>query len=66
MSRITVFVLALALSLAVAAPAFATGAGGAGREFGQHHAEHARHMGGFSGEMNPGVMHTGFSGWGGM
>lgn len=57
------FALALVLALAFASPALATtGADGAGREFGQHHADHAREMG-FSGEMNPGVKHTGFSGW---
>ena len=66
MSKFVVFVLAMALSLAVAAPAFANGSNGAGREFGQHHAAHAKHMGGFTGTMNPGVMHTGFSGWTGM
>ena len=66
MNKLAVFVLAAALSLAVAAPAFATGAGGAGRDFGQHHAAHAQEMGGFTGAMNPGVMHKGFSGWTGM
>lgn len=59
-------VMAFALLLALAAPAFATGAGGEGREFGKHHATHATEMGGFTGEMNPGVMHAGFSGWEGM
>ena len=64
MKRLTVLALAAMLSLAVAVPAFAaTGADGAGREFGQHHATHAQEMGGFTGEMNPGVMHQGFSGW---
>jgi hypothetical protein len=66
MKKIAVFVLAVALSLAVASPAFATGADGAGRDFGQHHAAHAREMGGFTGTMNPGAMHKGFSGWTGM
>jgi len=66
MKRLAVFVVAAVLALAVAAPAFATGAGGAGSEFGQHHASHAQEMGGFTGEMNPGVMHKGFSGWMGM
>ncbi len=66
MKTLSVFVLAVVLALALAAPAFAaTGADGAGRTFGQHHAEHARNMGGFSGTMNPG-MHKGFSGWTGM
>jgi hypothetical protein len=64
MRRIFTLVAILALTLVLAAPALAaTGAGGAGRDYGQHHAEHARTMGGFSGEMNPGVMHQGFSGW---
>jgi len=67
MTRFIVFVLALALVLALAAPAFAvTGADGAGRDFGLHHAAHAQEMGGFTGDMNPGVLHNGFSGWMGM
>ncbi|PKQ20483.1 MAG: hypothetical protein CVT66_04930 [Actinobacteria bacterium HGW-Actinobacteria-6] len=58
------FALALTLALSVAAPALAaTGAGGAGLDFGVHHSTHAQDMGGFSAEMNPG-MHRGFSGWG--
>lgn len=66
MNKLAVFVLATALSLAVAVPAFATGVGGSGRDFGQHHATHAQEMGGFTGAENPGVMHKGFSGWTGM
>jgi len=66
MKKITVFVVVVVLALALAAPAFATGADGAGLTFGQHHASHAREMGGFTGTMNPGVMHKGFSGWTGM
>jgi len=66
MSRIVVFALAVVLALGVAAPAFAVGADGAGRDFGQHHANHAQEMGGFTGTMNPGAMHKGFSGWTGM
>ncbi len=60
-------VAAALLVLALAAPALAvdTGAGGAGLEFGQHHATHAQEMGGFSGTENPGVMHQGFAGWAG-
>jgi hypothetical protein len=63
--RLLVLVAAFALALVLAAPALAvdTGAGGAGAGFGQHHATHAQEMGGFTGEMNPGVMHQGFSGW---
>lgn len=62
MSRFVVAAMAFALVLSLAAPAFANGSGGAGREFGKHHSEHAREMGGFSAEMNPG-MHRGFAGW---
>jgi len=66
MKKITVFVVAVVLALGLAAPAFAAGADGAGRAFGQHHASHAQEMGGFTGTMNPGVMHKGFSGWTGV
>jgi hypothetical protein len=67
MKKIAIFTIAAALALSVAAPAFAaTGAAGAGRAYGQHHAAHAQEMGGFTGTMNPGVMHQGFSGWTGM
>lgn len=64
MKRMTLAVaLAVVLVLVVASPAFAvSGADGQGRLFGQIHAEHAR-MGMLGGEMNPGVMHRGFSGW---
>ncbi len=66
MKKFTISILALVLSLAVAAPAFAAANDGAGYEYGQHHSTHAREMSGFSGTMNPGVMHRGFSGWMGM
>ena len=67
MIRIIVTIIVLVLLLSLASPALgATGADGAGRDYGQHHAAHAREMGGFSGTMNPGVMHRGFSGWMGM
>ena len=57
-------VAALALALVVAAPAFAgNGSGGAGRDYGLHHAAMAQEMGGFTGTMNPGVHHQGFSNW---
>lgn len=60
-------IVVLALTSALAAPALAaTGAGGAGRDYGQHIAAHAQEMGGFTGNMNPGVMHQGFSGWTGV
>ena len=64
MRRVFTAVAVLALALVVSAPAFAaTGAGGAGRAYGQHHAAMAQEMGGFSGTMNPGVHHQGFSNW---
>ncbi len=56
--------LALTLLFALSAPAMAaTGADGAGAEFGRHHATHAVEMGGFAGDHNPGVHHRGFAGW---
>jgi hypothetical protein len=64
MRRLFTFVAALALLLVLAAPALAVaGSGGAGEEFGQHHADHAQQMTGFTGDTNPGVHHQGFSGW---
>jgi len=59
---ITALVLLLALTFASSAFA-ATGADGAGQTFGLHHATHAQEAGGFTGDMNPGVVHKGFSGW---
>jgi hypothetical protein len=66
MRKMTMFELVTVLALPFAAPAFATGAGGAGVAFGQHHASMVQEMGGFTGTDNPGVMHQGFSGWTGM
>lgn len=67
MRRFPTIVATLALTLALAAPALAAiGAEGAGRDYGQHHAAHVQEMGGFTGDMNPGVMHQGFSGWTGI
>ena len=64
MTKPIFFALTLILALSLAGPAVAlTGAGGAGRVYGLHHATHAQEMGGFSGDTNPGVMHQGFSGW---
>lgn len=64
MKRLLVLGLAMLLVIAFASPAFAVdGSGGAGRDFGRHHAGHATEMGGFTGEMNPGVLHQGFSGY---
>jgi len=63
----TLFGVVLMLSLVGAVPAFAVNdSGGGGLEFGQHHATHAQEMTGFSGSMNLGVIHKGFSGWTGM
>ena len=66
MKRIAAFAVVAVLAMSIAAPAFATGADGAGSQFGPHHAAMALEMGGFTGTMNPGVMHQGFSGWKGM
>lgn len=64
MTRVAVAFLAVALMFAMVVPAYAVdGSGGAGAAFGQHHAEHAQTMGGFTGVENPGVTHQGFSGW---
>lgn len=63
MKRVLALASAVVLSLAIAAPALAIETQGTGRDFGQHHAQHAREMGGFTGTMNPGVMHRGFAGW---
>lgn len=63
MRRIAQIMAVAMLALAFAAPAFAAGSGGAGAEFGAHHAGHAQEMTGFTGSENPGVMHTGFAGW---
>lgn len=64
MKMTSVLLLTVVLTLAFAVPAFATGAGGAGLDFGQTHAMHAQGDSvGFTGGENPGVMHKGFSGW---
>jgi len=63
MSRAILCVVAAVLVLSLAVPAFATdGSGGAGLDFGQHHATHAQDNGGFTGAENPGN-HRGFAGW---
>jgi hypothetical protein len=60
MKRISIaLALTVVLALAAASPALAS----TGREFGEHHSKHAREMGGFTGDHNPGVHHTGFAGW---
>lgn len=57
--RKMVAMLAMTVVLAMsAAPAFAA----TGRDFGDHHADHAVEMTGFTGEHNPGT-HTGYAGW---
>jgi hypothetical protein len=63
MKKLGISTVAFVLALAVAAPAFASAVGHTGHDYGQHHADHARMKGGFSGAMNPGVVHRGFSGW---
>lgn len=63
MRTFAVMALAAVLVFALSVPALAaTGAGGAGVEFGQHHATHARDMGGFTAVENPGN-HRGFADW---
>lgn len=62
MKKIVVTALAAATLLIVPSAALATtGADGAGRAFGQHHAGMAQ-AGMIGQDMNPG-MHQGFSGW---
>jgi hypothetical protein len=66
MKKLGMLAAVLAIVLTAAGPAYAaTGANGAGRAFGQHVSTMAQDVG-FSGSMNPGVMHRGFSGWTGM
>lgn len=62
MKKLVLLVATVVLALSVASPAFAA----TGVEFGKHHAAHAQEMTGFTGTMNPGVMHQGFAGWTGM
>jgi hypothetical protein len=64
MKKIVTFAAAIVLVFALAAPAFATGADGAGRAYGAFHSGEARANGGFTGTSNPGLNHTGFSGFG--
>lgn len=69
MTRIAKWIAAMTLALNFATPALVVAApanGGAGSEYGQHHATHAQESGGFTADMNPGVKHKGFSGWTGM
>ena len=62
--KMVMFAVTAVLALAAASPAFAVdGSSGAGADFGAHHAAHAQEMTGFTGTMNPGVTHQGFSGW---
>ena len=63
MKKLLISTFAFVLSLGVAAPAIANAASNTGFDYAQHHASHAQKMGGFTGEMNPGVVHRGFSGW---
>jgi hypothetical protein len=62
MKKFTAVIIASAALLVVPASALATtGSGGAGQEFGDHHATMGQN-GDLTGTMNPG-MHDGFSGW---
>lgn len=56
-----VLVAATAMALV---PVTASAQTGTGRDFGQHVAQCAQLMGGFSGSHNPGI-HRGFAGWDG-
>ncbi len=58
-------VLGAALAVVPLAASAQTTQGASGGDYGQHVAQCAQLMGGFSGAMNPG-MHQGFSGWNGM
>ncbi len=53
---------AVALAVVPLAATAQTTPGETGRDYGQHVAQCAQFMGGFSGAMNPG-MHRGFSDW---
>lgn len=57
--------IAVAIGLLPVAAWANTSSGQTGREFGQHVAQCAQLMGGFTGTHNPG-MHHGFAGWNGM
>lgn len=56
-------VTGMILSLGLPATADPGGILDSNAEYGQHVREHVQEMGGFSGEMNPGVHHQGKSGW---
>lgn len=58
-------ILTAAVILAAAWPGAADSGGepNENAEYGQHVREHVQEMGGFTGEMNPGVHHQGKSGW---
>ena len=64
--KIQKMLTAAAVSAAVVLIPTAAGAapvtGGAGADYGDHVSTHARGEGGFSGQMNPGRHHRGFSG----
>ncbi|MFO7546675.1 MAG: hypothetical protein R6W77_14370 [Trueperaceae bacterium] len=63
MRKLVILTFAFVLSLGMAATAFASPGEHTGSEYGQHHADHAQTKGGFTGTMNPGVVHRGFAGW---
>ena len=63
MKKLRISTVVFVLVLAGAAPVVALAADHSGSAYGQHHAAHARARGGFTGTMNPGVVHRGYSGW---
>ena len=62
-NKLWMAVLVAAAAIALI-PVTASASTGSGRDFGQHVANCAQLMGGFSGTHNPG-MHQGFAGWDG-
>lgn len=62
MTRTLRLALAAGALLALLIGASPVAAAGDGAAYGRHVAQHARDMGGFNGDCNPG-MHRGFSGW---
>ena len=61
--KVIVIAVVIAVALLVVPAAFAVnGSGGAGQDYGTHHAGMAQD-GTLGAGMNPGQMHDGFSGW---
>ena len=63
MTRTLRLALAVGALLALLIGASPVAAAGDGAAFGACVAHHTTTVGGFSGDLNPGVMHQGFSGW---